>query len=367
MSYLSWGKAGKRLWPILTTALLLFPNAVYSPQPVAASGVIHAGNIQVKAAGKNFTVQTVSIPKGTPVSIGLAKHQVGSVESFTSIVHQYKAAAAINGAFFSAYQDPPEPYGTLIIHGQLANVGRYGTTIGFKQDGTVIMDTLRPSITGTSKDVTGKSNGWYADFMNRTADTSRSEIDMYTPERGKKVGFQGGVAITIVNHVVTRNGINHNAAIPSNGYVIVLAGARKDYASRFPVGSTVQMNLSYKDMDGKELNWSDVHTAVGAGPRLIRDGQVSLNPKAEGFADPKILTSSAARSGIAIMQDGSVLLATVHGATMGQWAAIMKAMGAKQAMNLDGGASSAMYASGKMLTPAGRLLSNTLIFGSSMK
>ncbi|MNJ60560.1 hypothetical protein D3C77_563010 [compost metagenome] len=60
------------------------------------------------------------------------------------------------------------------------------------------------------------------------------------------------------------------------------------------------------------------------------------------------------------------MIATVSGATMKQWADIMKALGAKQAMNLDGGASSAMYGGGKMLTPAGRLLSNTLVFGSNL-
>ena len=67
------------------------------------------------------------------------------------------------------------------------------------------------------------------------------------------------------------------------------------------------------------------------------------------------------------MPDGSVMLATVSGATIKEWAAVMQKLGAKQAMNLDGGASSGMYAGGKMLTSPGRLLSNTLVFGGSVR
>ncbi|MNC61842.1 hypothetical protein D3C75_1118120 [compost metagenome] len=127
------------------------------------------------------------------------------------------------------------------------------------------------------------------------------------------------------------------------------------------------MNYKYTNSGGKEIPWDEVVTAVGAGPRLVKDGKISINPASEGFKDPKILNASGARSGIAIMADGSVLLATVSGATMKEWAAVMQKLGAKQAMNLDGGASSGMYAGGKMLTSPGRLLSNTLVFGGSVK
>jgi exopolysaccharide biosynthesis protein len=37
------------------------------------------------------------------------------------------------------------------------------------------------------------------------------------------------------------------------------------------------------------------------------------------------------------------------------------------AMNLDGGASSGLHAKGKRLTKPGRLISNSLVFGGSLK
>ncbi|MBP2000448.1 exopolysaccharide biosynthesis protein [Paenibacillus shirakamiensis] len=335
-------------------------------EPAEAKGAITSASVRVQAGGRAFQVQTVSIPKGTPVTLGLAKRQVGQTEAFTSIVKNYRATAAINGAFFNAYGGPADPYGTLIVKGRLAHFGGYGTSIGFLPDGTAIMASLRSSLTGTVTTPQGQSLGWYAVFLNRTPSDGANTIIKYTPDRGSRVGFTGGIAVTIAKGVVIDKGTNTNVAIPSNGYVLVFTGSEKKSADRFVKGSTVEESLVYKDDQGNSLPWEHVVTAVGAGPRLVRDGQVELNAKAEGFNDPKILTSSAARSGIAIMPDGSLILATVNGATMQQWAAIMKALGAKQAMNLDGGASSALYANGKVLTQPGRSLSNVLVFGSNV-
>lgn len=322
---------------------------------------------KVKVGKKSFTVQTVRIPKGTPVTVGLAKRQVGSTEDFASIVKGYRAEAAINGAFFEAYGGPPDPYGTLIAGEEVMHKGGNGTTIGFKRDGTAIMDELRISITGTVVSPEGKSRGWYATFMNRVPLAGSSTSIMFTPARGSKVGFSGGLAVTVEDGRVVGNEVNANASIPKNGYVLVFTGTEKSSAERFAVGSEVELKLSYKNPQGELLpEWEDVVAAVGAGPRLVKDSKVALNAAAEGFHDAKILTSSAARSGIAIMQDGSIMLATVPGATMKQWAEIMKALGAKQAMNLDGGASSALYGGGKMLTTAGRHLSNILVFGANL-
>lgn len=104
-----------------------------------------------------------------------------------------------------------------------------------------------------------------------------------------------------------------------------------------------------------------VDGALQAGPRLLVDGAVKLDPKGEGFRDPKILTGGGARSALGITRDHKLLIATVGGATIPQLAGIMKAAGAWQAMNLDGGASSGLYYNGDYVTRPGRLLSNALL------
>lgn len=346
---------------------VLLSGAVSAPQTANAKGAISTKVQKVKAAGRSFNVQTVSIPKGTPVTVGLAKKQVGQTATLPSIVKAYGAQAAINGAFFEAYNGAPDPYGMLIANGKVIHIGRYGTSVGFKADGSAIMDSLQVSLTGTVTDTKGTSRSWYATFVNRTPSADASISMLYTPERGANVGFKGGTAVIMEKGVVTKKVPNTNVAIPKNGSVLVFTGREKSTADRFTAGSTVEMNYRYTNAAGKEIPWQDVVTAVGAGPRLVKDGKISVNPASEGFRDPKILNSTGARSGIAIMPDGSVMLATVSGATIKEWAAVMQKLGAKQAMNLDGGASSGMYAGGKMLTSPGRLLSNTLVFGGSVR
>ncbi|WP_339278355.1 phosphodiester glycosidase family protein [Paenibacillus sp. FSL W8-0426] len=362
---------GKKWWTGAMALILALPvllsGAVGAPETAEAKAAISTKVQKVKTAGRTFTVQTVSIPKGTPVTVGLAKKQVGQTATLPSIVKAYGAQAAINGAFFEAYNGAPDPYGMLIANSKVIHIGRYGTSIGFKADGTAIMDSLQVSLTGKVTGKDGKPRSWYATFVNRTPAADANISMLYTPERGGKVGFKGGIAVVIEKGIVTKKLTNNNVSIPKNGSVLVFTGTLKSMADRFDVGSAVEMNYKYTNASGKEIPWEDVVTAVGAGPRLVKDGKVAVNPVSEGFKDTKILNASGARSGIAIMADGSVMLATVPGATIKEWAAVMQKLGAKQAMNLDGGASSGLYAGGKMLTSPGRLLSNTLVFGGSVK
>lgn len=323
---------------------------------------------KVSVSGKSFTVQTVTLPKGTPVTAGLAGQKVGAVKSLSSIAGAYHAAAAINGTYFEAYGGVPDPYGTIISDGVVEHIGNTGTAIGFKWDGSAVMDTLRIRVRGTVAAEGERSQSWYVYFVNRTPTKGKTSAVMFTPKRGSNVGFSYGTAITVRKGIVTKVAPNTNAAIPSDGYVLVFTGKEEQQlAHRFEKGSYVNYDISYYNEANKDIDWSNVHTAIGAGPRLVKDGKLAVNPSSEGFSSSKILTDGGARSGIAIKKDGTIVLATVSGATINQWGNIMLKLGAYQAMNMDGGASSGMYANGKTITSPGRLISNGLVFGSSLK
>ncbi|MCG7409832.1 phosphodiester glycosidase family protein [Paenibacillus sp. ACRRX] len=317
----------------------------------------------VQTGKQTFKVSTVTIPKGYRVSSTFGKQQYGTSAGLGAIVKANQAVAAINGTFFEAYTGVPEPWGTLIINGKIEHVGNTGTIIGFDRQGNVLMDTLRIQITGTVESkATGKKNNWYTYFVNRTPAKDGSSAVLYTPMRGKNIGFTYGKAVVVEQGIVKEVAAGKNVAIPANGFVLVYTGKEKRMADRFAVGDLVDVQTKYTNTAGNQLDWSEVQTAIGAGPRLVKDGRIALNPAQEGFKQDKILSLSATRSGIGVMPDGSVMLATVPSATMSQWAAIWKQLGAKQAMNLDGGASSGLYANGKMMTEPGRALSNALLF-----
>ncbi|BAU26235.1 uncharacterized protein DUF2233 [Aneurinibacillus soli] len=112
---------------------------------------------------------------------------------------------------------------------------------------------------------------------------------------------------------------------------------------------------SFKTMDEQFENMTS------AGPTLLQGGKIVLNPKAEGMNDPKITTQSGQRSFIGYTKTNRLVLGTVPNVTTGQLAQICKALDLEAALNMDGGASSGLYANGKYVTKPGRLLSNALV------
>lgn len=339
------------------------------PVEVTAAASLKATHAsqKVKVGNKTFTVQTVTMPKNMPVTLGTGARKVGTTAGLADIAKSYGAVAAINGTYYSAYGGAPDPYGMMIADGKLQHIGNTGTTIGFAWDGSVQMDRLRVTVKGGTNGSFSHPNNWYAYFMNRVPTEGSSAATLFTPKRGDKIGFSFGRYVTVRNGIVTKIGRNENAAIPADGYVIVFSGGEEPLADRFKVGTTVDYTVETRNLEGELVDWSKVHTAVGAGPRLVLEGKAALKAAEEGFTEAKILTSPAGRSGIFVKKDGTVVLATVSGATMQQWAEIMVKLGAWQGMNLDGGASSGLYANGKAVTQPGRLISNALLFGPQLK
>ncbi len=121
---------------------------------------------------------------------------------------------------------------------------------------------------------------------------------------------------------------------------------------------------------------ADYPSAVGAGPRLLRDGQLEITGQAERF-QPDILTGRAARTGLGITADKRVVLAVIEppgpyggGATLSELAELLKVHGAVDALNLDGGGSSTLaigsqtvnYPSGTWIRP---VASGVMIFATA--
>jgi exopolysaccharide biosynthesis protein len=99
---------------------------------------------------------------------------------------------------------------------------------------------------------------------------------------------------------------------------------------------------------------------ISAGPRLLRGGVRSLDPRREGFRDCRIF-SSAPRSAIGVTGENKVLLVSIHRPIqLGKLARIMRKLGCNDAMALDGGSSIGMYYRGKFIAKPGRRMSNIL-------
>ena len=108
------------------------------------------------------------------------------------------------------------------------------------------------------------------------------------------------------------------------------------------------------------MDWSRYLTVVAAGPRLITNGKITVNARAQGFSDPNVL-GKATRVAIGMTQDGRMLWVLIKNAvSLEKCAEIMLLLGCVNAMNSDGGSSQALYYRGETKVAAGRALTNIM-------
>ncbi|MHB0937988.1 MAG: phosphodiester glycosidase family protein [Armatimonadota bacterium] len=115
-------------------------------------------------------------------------------------------------------------------------------------------------------------------------------------------------------------------------------------------------------------DWSGFSSVLCAGPRLLTNGQVTVNARAEGFRDPRVL-GSATRSAVAYRAtDGLLFLITIEkNISLQNLAYVCKHLGATDAMTLDGGSSSGMYAQGRTITRPERGIGTAIVVYSTQE
>ncbi len=170
----------------------------------------------------------------------------------------------------------------------------------------------------------------------------------------------------------------HKASVVANGTFfaknaqktvmgnMVTGGKFVKYSQWENFGTTLGLRAGNKPemitarVDGKP-DWKQHWFSITCGPRLLRQGQIWLQPGIEGFKDPNVL-GEGARTAIGFTADGKKLILVNFevNLTLLKVAQLMKAIGCYEAMNLDGGASRALASNGKIIVPAGRKLTNTI-------
>ncbi len=112
---------------------------------------------------------------------------------------------------------------------------------------------------------------------------------------------------------------------------------------------------------GRHHDWSPYDFVCACGPRLLRRGQVALDPRAERFRDRHMLAPNS-RIAVGITRGNTVVFAMTHKAIyLGRLAKVMRALGASEAMNLDAGTSTGFYYNGTTLAKPGRKLTNMIV------
>lgn len=350
-----------RLWARVVLAWLglwLLPVTVQA-------GALTPFTQRVVVGGRTFPVTGVRVDlrdPGITLKVGLAWGHIGRTESLGAIAQRYHALAAINGSFFDAYTSDTlkNPDMSLITDGTLAFKSDIGSLLGFEADNTPHFARVRYRLVGTVRRAGARPQSWFAYWVNRkpTADPC---VTLFTPLWGPRVEGMAGTSIVVQDGVVTAI-TEEPVVMPAMGYVLHIRG-EAGLRARFQVGDQVTFTpeVALETGDASAADWAKVREAVGAGPRVLLHGTPLFDPRSERFADPKILERSGARSAVGLTADQQLLLVTVRGARVADLGRILSALGCLEGMNLDGGASSGLWAHGAYLTTPGRAISNALL------
>lgn len=324
-------------------------------------GGIEKQSRRVAVSGRTFHAAAIKVPLGSfRLRLGLAQGRVGATEALADIARRHNAVAAINGCFFDAYSDRTvrNPYGHLATGGQVIHISDHPTTLGTWADGSAAIGQVKYKVKGSLDGKETWPGNWYAYGINDYP-LSENLAQLYTPRWALGDTPGDGIQVVIRNGKVTEKRAGSHA-IPNDGYIVYLRGKEKYLADRFKVGQECAYRVAAEGTAG-ERDWSKVTEALGCGPLLVKAGEVALDAASEGFRDPKVLSNAGQRSAVGLTSDGYLYLVTCSGATMKQLAYVMKGIGCESAMNLDGGASSALYYEGRYLTSPGRDISNALL------
>lgn len=271
----------------------------------------------------------------------LSNGAVQGLETLSSMSAGARAAAAVNGSYFALNG---EIIGLLKINGEIVsspNIAR--TAVGIFPDGHIAFDQVKwqgyVELPGGRADLSG---------VNRSR--GDDELILYTGYYGPATGTNpyGAEYVLDQDGRVTAVG-QGNTPIGAGSMVLSAHGASAKELAGLKVGDKVAVHQSL----GQE--WDSTVHALGAGPMLIKEGSIYLTTKTEEFGSD-VAGGRAPRTAIGLTKEGQILLVVVDGRqaasaglTLLELALFMQELGAVEAMNLDGGGSSEMVISDKIV------------------
>ncbi|ABR49834.1 copper amine oxidase domain protein [Alkaliphilus metalliredigens QYMF] len=358
---------------ILMTLILILTSisTVYAND----TAVLNTRGVSFSGGSRNVSYITIDLnDSSVDIQAAISKNQIGTADSLQNISNQFKTEeqevlAAINGTFFSAYDNNPLPWGTIQKDGKVIHIGNTGSVIGFTQTNEVKIENLYIAISGSINE----SGSWYAWNINHPFETADA-VTIFTPEFGKETHQHSFTTIVVKAGKVSRITVG-KTAIPTDGYVIVTGVP--SLVNRFKIGDAVDYDIHFSEINfqnenasaGRDLisSWKEVTSAIGAGPTLIKNGVITANGLSEGFFEDEILTNRGQRSFIGVTKENKLVMGTVPSVSVKELAEIAKELGLYQAINLDGGASSGLIYKDRMVHAPGRLLSNAIVITKKNK
>jgi exopolysaccharide biosynthesis protein len=267
--------------------------------------------------------------------------------SVSQLVKDTNALAAINADFFPSTGDP---LGLMVKEGQFLSLpnpkrasfawGPNGSVFGFsKFSGSAVTET------GNSIEISG---------LNEECQENR--VTLNSPEAGISksknpcitaiLKVDGGRLLPstqIGATVMATSSDGANMPLKAGQFTLVAQGSKMSQLSELKAGQRLTLKLNTTGFD-----WEKLDNAVSGGPMLVRNGEIYIDSDSEGF-DKTFTDTRHPRTAVGRTNEGDLLFVAIDGrqkmsvgATLAEEAQILKNLGCRDAINLDGGGSTCM-------------------------
>jgi hypothetical protein len=346
----------------------------------AAARVVYTGDDGTRTSGPwRLNVLSVRPERIGPV---LANDLVLGRETTSQIAVRTGAPAGVNGGYFViGGPGDGDPAGTFVLDGRLISETIDGRT-NLLLSGTgarlgVLSFSGEAAIGGTTRELDGvdRVRGQIRNCGGRGGDlpteeplhdvtcTDASELVLVTPRFGATTpAAPDGLEAIVRDGSVTELREGGGTPIPADGYVLSGSGDAADFLrSHAQPGARPALRLEIRE-DGAPLTLAG--GVVNGGPALVRDGRFFVRSAEEGFlhpGEPGFYYSFGIRRNprtlAGIRTDGTLLMVTIDGrqpdwsvgASFAESADVMQSLGARQALNLDGGGSTTFTVGGAVV------------------
>jgi hypothetical protein len=281
---------------------------------------------------------------------------VADRETPSSMAKRGGAIAAVNGGFFNIHTEKHlrgEPVGVSVVDGRLLSEAVAGRSALILKGRTARITEVKTDVTAASPDgetiaITG---------VNRVAQPD--ELVLYTEEYGAKTPADDGAEAVLDDKGAVLELRPSGGKVARGTRVLHGTGIMADWIwSHAWEKWTVKVTSKVIDLrTGKAIPLTPQTSVIGGGVGLVRNGRERVTAKADGHASVNMILRRHPRTMAGVTKSGELILVTVDGrrpgetvgASMVEAARLMVWLGARQAINLDGGGSSAMIVKGKVV------------------
>lgn len=305
----------------------------------------------------NVVELNTNVNPNLQIKPAMAGNTLNSKSTVRKIANQKGSIVAINGGFFKPQTGVP--LGALVIDGKILTgpiYNRVGIAI-FEEDNKTYykMDNIVFDIKAHTKNHTIK-----IDNINQPRMLASNTL-LYTSIWGKvsPIAPKGGYNVLVSGNIIKKISANP-IEISKDEYVISAPiNLVKQFAKDKEIYLDIKLNKTLEN--AKHI--------LGAGPYLVKDSELYVDYKTQKL---EAISGKNPRSAIGYKDDGTLIIVSVDGReqssvgmTLFELGKFMLKLGCTNAMNFDGGSSSALYVKGKIVNSAynkeGVAVSNALV------